>query len=115
MRGILSFLVLAMFVAACGGCVAPPNLLHPGSEAHQQARSQVFEAYPENEPGPAIVGGRPREYMNPRAEVIRVQPRVGEPLLAPYPQQQMPQAPIAQPPIVTPPPAIYYPPGMSQP
>jgi hypothetical protein len=97
---------------SCSGCVALPNLAHPGSEERQQARAQVFEPYPESEPGPPVIGGRPREYQNPRAEVVRVQPRIGEPVLAPC-QQALPQPQIAQPQVVTPPAEIYYPPGTS--
>jgi hypothetical protein len=115
MRWILSMIALSAVLPACCGCLAVPNLSHPGTEAHQQARAQVFEPYPENEPGPPIVGARPREYQDPRAEVLRVQPRQGEPILAPCPASQVPQAPIAQPTIITQPPAIYYPPGVTPP
>jgi len=114
MREILALIVLSVMLPTCGGCgkTAMPNLFHPGTEAHQQARAEVFEPYPENEPGPPVVGSRPREYQDPRAEVLRVQRRIGEPILAPCPQTQ---TPVAQPPIVTPPPTIYYPPGIAQP
>src|SRR5271166_6600170 len=117
MRGILSLIAFSAVLPMCGGCVglATPNLSHPGTEANQQARAQVFEPYPENEPGPPVVGARPREYQEPRAEVLRVQPRLGEPVFAPSPQAQVPQEPISQPPIITPPPAVYCPPGMTQP
>jgi hypothetical protein len=114
MRGILSLIALSTVLPTCCGCLALPNLAHPGTEEYQQARAKVFEPYPENEPGPPVVGARPREYQDPRAEVLRVQPREGEPILAPVPQSQVSQAPIAQPPIVTPPPAIYCPPGLQQ-
>ena len=115
MRGILSLIALSVPLPICGGCLALPNLAHPGTEAHQQARAQVFEPYPENEPGPPIVGARPREYQDPRAEVLRVQPRIGEPILAPCATSPAPEAPIAQPPIVTAPPAVYCPPAAPQP
>jgi len=117
MRGILSLIALSAVLPICCGCrcLATPDLSHPGTEAHQQARAQVFEPYPENEPGPPVVGARPREYQDPRAEVTRVQPRLGEPILVPCPPSGVPQAPVAQPPVVTPPPAIYYPPGMTPP
>jgi hypothetical protein len=91
---------------------------------HQQARAEVFEPYPENDAGPAVVGGRPREYQDPRPSFAVLQDmhqdrnaglRVGGPALAPYPPPQVLQPPIAQPQIATPPPAIYYPPAMTQP
>ena len=102
MRGILSLIALSAVLPTCCGCLAMPNLAHPGTEDHQQARAQVFEPYPENELGPPVVGARPREYQDPRAgSHFELQPRPGEPILAPCPQSQVPQAPIAQPPIVT--------------
>ncbi len=126
MRGILHLIVLSAMLPACIGCSSKtfegPNIPHPGSEAHQQARAEVFEPFPENGPGPPIVGARPREYQDPRPAFAVLQdmrenrlagPRPGEPILAPCPQSQVPQPPIDQPPIITPPPAIYYPPGMT--
>ncbi len=115
MRGILSLIALSAVLPMGCGCLSLPNVAHPGTEEHQQARAEVFGLYPENEPGPPIVGARPREYQDPRPEVLRYQPRQGEPIFAPCPQSQAPEAPIAQPPIVTAPPAIYYPPTTTQP
>jgi hypothetical protein len=109
MRGMLSWIAVSFMLAACEGCLAKPNLVHPGSEANQQARARVFEPYPENEPGPPIAGGRPREYQQPTAEVNRVIRRPGETILWPYPQGGA-QPPLAQPPIATAPPTIYCPP-----
>lgn len=85
MRTCWSSILVAGLVAATSGCVAMPRLCGPGSEAHQQGRAQLFEPYPESEPGPAVTGARPREYSAPRAEILRVQPRYGEPLLLPAP------------------------------
>ena len=124
MRGILSLIAFSVVLPACCGCVAPPDLSHPGTEERQQARAQVFEPYPDNDVGPPVVGGRPREYQEPRPAFAVLQdmhssgsvgPRPGEPILAPCPQGQVPQAPVAQPPIVTAPPAIYSPPTTTQP
>ncbi len=64
------FLLLAGGVAGCSG-LAPPNLAYPGPAGYQQARAQLFDPYPENEPGPAVEGARPREYAKPVAEVER--------------------------------------------
>ena len=114
MRGILAVLSLATLLPLCSGCLAMPNIFHPGTEPHQQARAQVFEPYPEREPGPEIVGGRPREYRDPRAEVLRVQPRLGEPLLLPYPPGQMPP-PAAGPQIAYPPTVVCPPQATSLP
>ena len=114
MRGLLYLIALLFLLPMCGGCLATPNVVHPGTEDYQQARARVFEPYPENEPGPPIVGGRPREYQNPVAEVNRVIPRPGEVIVWPYPQAVV-QAPLAQPAIVTAPPQIYVPPCPVQP
>jgi hypothetical protein len=84
MRKFWTTALVAIFLGT-GGCLAPPRLLNPGSEKQQQRRAELFEPYPENDVGPPIVGGRPREYASPRAEVLRVQPRMTEPSLAPCP------------------------------
>lgn len=68
-------LVLLVGNAGCRN-LASPNWFHPGPAEYQQARAQHYDPYPENEPGPELVGVRPREYENPRAEVLRVQPRL---------------------------------------
>jgi len=60
----------AAWVAGCRG-VAPPNWSHPGTAAYQQSEAERFDPYPENETGPAIVGGRPREFQKPPAEPTR--------------------------------------------
>ena len=74
-------------------------MLTPGLEAKQQARAQGFEPYPDNDVGPPVVGGRPREYQDPRSSftVLRdmdedriAGSRLGEPILAPCPQSQLP-------------------------
>ena len=110
MRGTLSLIAALFVLPACGGCLAMPNVVHPGSESNQQARARIFEPYPENEPGPPIVGARPREYQNEIAEPDRVMPRPGETILWPYSKPPAQPPPVAQPPIVTAPPAIYSPP-----
>lgn len=63
------FVLVGCLPGCCG--LAPPHLQYPGPAGYQQARAQVFDPYPENEPGPAIEGGRPLEYAKPIAEVER--------------------------------------------
>jgi hypothetical protein len=90
-------MIAAMLIALAGGCVAMPRLFSPGSENKQQARAQIFEPYPEPDTGPPVVGARPREYQTPQAEVLRVQPRIGEPLLVPV--QSTAPPPVAMAPV----------------
>ena len=33
------------------GCLAPPNITHPGSAEYQQKRAEKFDPYPETDPG----------------------------------------------------------------
>ena len=54
----------------CQGLAAPP-IFNPGPAELQQARAERFDPYPENEPGPEIVGGRPLDYDRPPAEPLR--------------------------------------------
>ena len=72
-------LLLAVAVLATGttGCssVSRPNWFHPGPALVQQSRAEQFDPYPENEPGPRIVGSRPREYQKPVPEALRAQQR----------------------------------------
>jgi hypothetical protein len=108
MRGTLSLIAVVLVLPACGGCLSMPNVVHPGSESHQQYWARWYEPYPENESGPPVVGARPREYRNEIAEPDRAKPREGEPV--PFPYRVLPPPPTAQPPIITAPPAIYSPP-----
>lgn len=57
----------------CSGCrsLARPDWTHPGRMEVQQKRALRFDPYPENEPGPALVDVRPREYQKPPPEPSR--------------------------------------------
>jgi hypothetical protein len=61
--------LVAMGIAGCS--VAPPNILHPGPAAVQQARAQQFDPYPEAEAGGNMAGTRPPDYLQPIPEVDR--------------------------------------------
>ncbi len=57
-----------------GGTAAPvgrPNWGNPGTMSQQQQRAKVFDPYSDNNAGPEIVGGRPREFQKPTAEPAR--------------------------------------------
>jgi len=51
-------------LALVAGCqsLARPQWIDPAPLSRQQARAHQFDPFPENEPGPAVVGGRPREF-----------------------------------------------------
>lgn len=61
------------------GCrsTARPDWMHPGSAPVQQARALRYDPYPENEPGPALVGARPRAYDKPPPETSRARWTLG--------------------------------------
>jgi hypothetical protein len=124
MRSIQVFAVMAAGITlpACSSAVRKPHLLHPGPAPFQQANAEVFDPFPQNDMGPAIDGGRPRDVGPPRSQVERAQdflrsngarPRqevaaapvaIGPPLPVTQP------APVAQPaPVVVPGPVISSP------
>jgi hypothetical protein len=45
-------------------------------ERYEQNVAQRFDPYPSVGFGPEVVGGRPREYLNPQAQVLQVQKRI---------------------------------------
>jgi hypothetical protein len=70
----ICLIALAGILVGCAGpnsSIAPPPLFRPGTAATQQNRALRYDPYPENEPGPAMVGVRPREYVKPIPEVDR--------------------------------------------
>jgi len=73
MRRLSSVAWGAILLVSGIGCqnLARPNLASPGTAEAQRARAVQFDPYPENEPGPRVVGGRPMEYEEPAAEVFR--------------------------------------------
>lgn len=64
----------ALAVAASVGCgpnFRMPNLFHPGPAGPQRFDAVYHDPYPLDDAGPAVVGGRPREYQKPVPEVTR--------------------------------------------
>jgi hypothetical protein len=61
---------VVLISAVLGGCcsTATPDFAHPGTARVQQGRALRYDPYPENEPGPPLVGVRPREYDKPPPE-----------------------------------------------
>jgi hypothetical protein len=54
--------------------VQGPNWNNPGTVAQQRQRANVFDPFANNEAGPEIIGGRPRDFQKPMNEATRAQP-----------------------------------------
>jgi hypothetical protein len=64
---------IALFLVILTGCHLRPNLGPPGTIGEQRARAIVHDPFPDNDLGPEIVSGRPREWNRPSAEPRRLQ------------------------------------------
>jgi hypothetical protein len=51
-----------------------PDWNNPGSMSQQQQRANVFDPFANNEVGPEVVGGRPRDFQKPITEATRAKP-----------------------------------------
>jgi hypothetical protein len=103
---LASSLLLAAAAMGCSSSLARPNWLNPGPVGYQQQVAERFDPYPEDDLGPPIVGGRPREYAIPRpptplkpAPALTSWGAAGPVQLAPTPG---PYSPSAVPPAVSP-------------
>lgn len=81
-----------LLMALVGGCtVSRPNWLNPGPIFYQQQRSVLFDPYGDNDLGPEVVGGRPRDFQHPRSEAEKAklfketEPLRGGMIVAPAP------------------------------
>jgi hypothetical protein len=110
-RNVCSIVVVTS-AAAMAGCTAEvhryirfPDVLHPGWAQHQRAEAVEHDPYPLNDVGPEVVGGRPREYLQPVNEVERARMYASPPVVAqPMAVPSVPAAPptiVATPPVVT--------------
>jgi len=65
-------LVLAIAAAAFSGCAGRhPDFWHPGNIQTQRLRAVVHDPYPDQDQGPVVMGGRPRDYAEPLPEAVR--------------------------------------------
>ena len=65
------FALLLAAVFSCG-CQTPPRLFGPqGTMQNQQREASVFDPYTDNDLGPEVVGGRPRDFQKPAPEPVR--------------------------------------------
>lgn len=64
--------LLALLASSTLGCGYQwPFMRRPGSIDYQRNEAQLHDPYPDPDAGPAIVGGRPREFQKPLAEPVR--------------------------------------------
>jgi hypothetical protein len=76
MKRIILLIVILLALATAPAYALPPLLGNAGMERNEQNMAQRFDPYPSVGMAPAIVGGRPLEYMNPPPPVLQVQPRL---------------------------------------
>jgi hypothetical protein len=62
-------IVLSLGIAGCRS--AQPRFFRPGSMQRQQYNATLHDPYADNDAGPEVVGGRPREFQKPLAEPVR--------------------------------------------
>jgi len=71
----LSLLLLVFGLGAAilfSGCAGSRwNLFQPGTVQQQQLRATVHDPYSDQDAGPEVVGGRPRDYAQPLPEPVR--------------------------------------------
>jgi hypothetical protein len=73
MRPACALLLAVVASAASAGCVsdAPPHLAPSDQMDYLQGSAQRFDPYTDQEIGPPVAGGRPREFDKPIAEPSR--------------------------------------------
>lgn len=70
---------LRVLIVVCGvstglfvGCGRErPNIMHPGDLQSQRFNAIAHDPYTDQDAGPEVVGGRPREFQKPLAEPVR--------------------------------------------
>ncbi len=72
---LASLLILATCVSmGCKGtryAESKKTWRHPGTIQQQRIRATVHDPYPDQDAGPDVIGGRPRDYQQPLAEPVR--------------------------------------------
>ena len=68
--------IIALLAASHLGCAGSrglewPHFRNPGTIDQQRNNASLHDPYPDPDAGPAIVGGRPREFQKPLAEPVR--------------------------------------------
>ncbi len=66
---------VCLAVALTAGCTYRPRAWgFPGAQGtidRQKSRATIHDPYPLNDIGPAVVGGRPREFYSPQTQAAR--------------------------------------------
>lgn len=71
MRFVIAAIALMVVTSAgCRGYRTPFNT-PAGSYKQQRFEAVAHDPYPQDDLGPEVVGGRPREYQKPAAEPVR--------------------------------------------
>ena len=97
--------LLAVAAAGCSSSLAKPTLQAPGPVSYQQHQAERFDPYPDDTLGPAVVGGHPRDFGQPR-EPLPLRPN---PAAAPLAAAPLATAPLATAPAVVGPPVAVPP------
>ena len=63
-------IVAAVSLSGCRGLYVPA-IQGPGTAEYQRKWAQRYDPYPQNDVGPPVLGGRPLEFPNTRAEPQR--------------------------------------------
>ena len=61
-------LLMPLFATGCGPLFGTPTIWPPESQKTQVARASKFDPFPDPNMGPAVIGGRPQGFLNPRPE-----------------------------------------------
>lgn len=71
MSRILAGLAILVLLSGCASRPGWGQAWGQGTSDRQKARAVVHDPYTLNDIGPEVVGGRPREFMNPQSEAKR--------------------------------------------
>ena len=74
-RGCWAAVVAVALLVPTGCGWGKPRWGFPGTVGRQQHRAVAHDPYPDNQAGPEVVGGRPREYIEQLPEPVRSQPQ----------------------------------------
>ena len=70
-RSTKLLIVFCFFALAVGCARSRPVLSPPGPIEQQQNAASYHDPYADNDLGPEVVGGRPRDFQKPNAEPVR--------------------------------------------